>query len=44
MLAKYDALNVPALRRLIGSGAKLGYWSRPIMQAMRATTAPPSSS
>ncbi|RYY83039.1 MAG: ABC transporter substrate-binding protein, partial [Comamonadaceae bacterium] len=35
MLAKYDATNVPALRRLIGGGAKLGYWSRPIMDAMR---------
>jgi TRAP-type mannitol/chloroaromatic compound transport system substrate-binding protein len=35
MLAKYDATNVPALRRLIGSGAKLGYWSRPIMDAMK---------
>lgn len=35
MLAKYDATNVPALRRLVGSGAKLGSWSRPIMDAMR---------
>mgnify|MGYP006138854229 CR=1 FL=1 len=35
MLAKYDATNVPAMRRLIGGGAKLGYWSRPIMDAMR---------
>jgi TRAP-type mannitol/chloroaromatic compound transport system substrate-binding protein len=35
MLARYDASNLPALRRLIGGGAKLGYWSRPIMDAMR---------
>jgi TRAP-type mannitol/chloroaromatic compound transport system substrate-binding protein len=35
MLAKYDATNVPALKRLVGGGAKLGYWSRPIMDAMR---------
>ena len=35
MLAKYDATNVPALRRLVGSGAKLNSWSRPIMDAMR---------
>jgi len=35
MLAKYDASNMPALRRMIGGGAKLGYWSRPIMDAMR---------
>jgi TRAP-type mannitol/chloroaromatic compound transport system substrate-binding protein len=35
MLAKYDASNVDALRRLIGGGAKLGYWPRPIMEAMR---------
>ena len=35
MLAKYDATNVPALKRIVASGAKLGYWSRPIMDAMR---------
>ncbi|AYQ27756.1 MULTISPECIES: TRAP transporter substrate-binding protein [unclassified Polaromonas] len=35
MLAKYDALNIPALKRLIGGGAKLGYWSKPIMEAMQ---------
>jgi TRAP-type mannitol/chloroaromatic compound transport system substrate-binding protein len=35
MLAKYDATNPPALKRLVGSGAQLGYWSRPIMDAMR---------
>lgn len=35
MLAKYDATNVPALRRLVGGGAQLGSWSRPIMDAMR---------
>ena len=34
MLAKYDAANVPALRRLVGSGTKLGFWSRPIMDVM----------
>lgn len=35
MLGKYDANNIAALKRLIGGGAKLGYWSRPIMQAMQ---------
>ena len=35
MLAKYDAYNIEALKRLIGGGAKLGRWSQPIMQAMQ---------
>lgn len=38
MLAKYDTFNVPALKKLIGSGTKLGYWSRPIMEAMQKAT------
>lgn len=38
MLAKYDAHNVPALRRLVAGGAKLGQWSRPILDAMRRAT------
>ena len=33
MLAKYDALNPAALRRLIASGVQLRAWSKPIMDA-----------
>ncbi len=35
MLAKYDAGNPPALKRLVANGARIGAWSRPIMDAMR---------
>ncbi len=35
MLARYDALNVPALRRLVESGTELRSWSTEIMTAMR---------
>jgi len=35
LLAKYDANNMQALKRIVGAGAKLGTWSRPIMEAMQ---------
>ncbi|RYZ03532.1 MAG: ABC transporter substrate-binding protein [Comamonadaceae bacterium] len=38
MLAKYDVNNVPALKRIVGAGAKLSYWSRPIMDALHKAT------
>jgi TRAP-type mannitol/chloroaromatic compound transport system substrate-binding protein len=33
MLAKYDAVNAPALRRLVGGGAEVRYFPQPIMEA-----------
>jgi TRAP-type mannitol/chloroaromatic compound transport system substrate-binding protein len=36
MLAKYDALNPAALRRLIASGVQLRQWPRPILDAAYA--------
>jgi TRAP-type mannitol/chloroaromatic compound transport system substrate-binding protein len=33
MLARYDTLNPPALRRLIAAGAQLRFWPREILQA-----------
>jgi TRAP-type mannitol/chloroaromatic compound transport system substrate-binding protein len=33
MVARYDAANPPALRRLIAAGAQLRFWPRPIMEA-----------
>lgn len=33
MLARYDQLNPPALRRLIAAGAQLRFWPREILQA-----------
>ena len=33
MLAKYDAVNAPALRRLVGAGAELRAFPLPIMEA-----------
>jgi TRAP-type mannitol/chloroaromatic compound transport system substrate-binding protein len=39
MLAKYDVNNVPALKRLVGSGARLSYWSKPILDALHQATA-----
>ena len=33
MMAKYDALNAPALRRLIGQGINLRPFPRPVMEA-----------
>ena len=38
MLAKYDVGNVPALKRLVGGGARLSYWSKPIMDALHQST------
>ncbi|MEY8827679.1 TRAP transporter substrate-binding protein [Sedimentitalea sp. XS_ASV28] len=38
MLARYDSLNIEALRRLIGSGVELRSWSEEIMLAMQAAT------
>ncbi|MFG6621359.1 hypothetical protein ACGYK3_17795 [Sulfitobacter sp. 1A05707] len=38
MLARYDALNIAALRRLIGAGVELRSWSEEIMLAMQAAT------
>ncbi len=34
MLGKYDALNALALKRVIGGGAQLTFWPRPVMDAM----------
>jgi TRAP-type mannitol/chloroaromatic compound transport system substrate-binding protein len=33
MLAKYDAVNGQALRRMVGAGAELRTFSQPIMEA-----------
>jgi len=33
MNARYDFLNPQALRRLVGAGAQLRFWSRPILEA-----------
>ncbi|WP_295856259.1 TRAP transporter substrate-binding protein DctP [uncultured Xylophilus sp.] len=38
MLAKYDANNVPALKRIIGAGARLSYWPKPVMDALHQAT------
>jgi len=38
VLAHYDSLNTAALRRLIGNGVKLSYWSTDIMKAMQKAT------
>ncbi|ARP76282.1 TRAP transporter substrate-binding protein [Bordetella genomosp. 6] len=38
LLAKYDAHNIPALKRLVGQGAKLQSWSPEIMAAMQKAT------
>ncbi|WP_218575049.1 TRAP transporter substrate-binding protein [Reyranella sp. CPCC 100927] len=37
-IAKYDANNPPALRRLIAAGAKLSYWPAGVMKAMQKVT------
>lgn len=39
MLAKYDTYNVAALKRLVAGGTKLGFWPKPVMEAMRLATA-----
>ena len=33
MMAKYDAANPQALRRLVAAGAQLRYWPRDVLQA-----------
>jgi len=33
MLAKYDSVNAPALRRLVAGGAELRYFPQPVMEA-----------
>lgn len=38
MLAKYDARNTAALKRVVASGAKLSYWPRPVMEALHTAT------
>ena len=38
MLAKYDTYNVAALKRLVASGVKLGFWPKTVMDAMRVAT------
>jgi len=38
MLAKYDANNVPALKRIVGAGARLSYWPKPVMDALHKAT------
>lgn len=38
MLAKYDTYNVAALKRLVASGVKLGFWPKTVMEAMRVAT------
>ncbi len=38
MLAKYDALNMAALKRIVAAGAQLRMWPRPVMEAMLRAT------
>jgi TRAP-type mannitol/chloroaromatic compound transport system substrate-binding protein len=38
MLAKYDANNIAALKRLVGSGVTLRQWPQPVMRAMQQAT------
>lgn len=38
MLAKYDARNISALKRLVGGGVKLSYWPADVMRAMQQAT------
>ncbi|CAM4349186.1 ABC transporter substrate-binding protein [Bordetella tumbae] len=38
LLAKYDANNIVALKRLVGQGVKLKSWPREVMQAMQSAT------
>ena len=38
MLAKYDARNMAALKRIVGAGAKVSFWPRPVMDAMLGAT------
>jgi TRAP-type mannitol/chloroaromatic compound transport system substrate-binding protein len=38
VISKYDALNMAALRRIIGSGVKLATWPRDVMRAFQHAT------
>ncbi|MDM9557424.1 TRAP transporter substrate-binding protein [Bordetella petrii] len=38
LLAKYDANNIPALKRLVGQGVKLKGWPPAVMDAMQRAT------
>jgi TRAP-type mannitol/chloroaromatic compound transport system substrate-binding protein len=38
MLAKYDANNIAALKRLVASGVSLRQWPQPVMRAMQQAT------
>ncbi len=38
MLAKYDARNILALKRLVGAGVKVTNWPVPVMKAMQQAT------
>ena len=38
MLAKYDTYNVAALKKLVASGTKFGFWPKSVMEAMRHAT------
>ncbi|VWX61955.1 conserved exported hypothetical protein [Burkholderiales bacterium 8X] len=38
MLAKYDSRNMPALKRIVGAGAKLSYWPKSVLDAMNKAT------
>lgn len=35
MLAKYDALNIPALKRIVGGGVQLSTWPTEVMRGMQ---------
>jgi len=39
MLAKYDAYNIQALRRLLAANVQLRFWSNDIMKALQTATA-----
>ena len=38
MLAKYDAYNMEAMRRLIGAGVQLRFWPTEVMRALQTAT------
>lgn len=38
MLAKYDAYNMAALRRLLAAGTQLRFWPNEVMKALQAST------
>ncbi|MER1967159.1 ABC transporter substrate-binding protein [Castellaniella sp. GW247-6E4] len=38
MIAKYDAVNIAALRRLLANGVKLRYWPEDVVKAMYKAT------